>query len=289
MNVEDWLELSNTTHVLHLRDMDLKTLPDLPPALEQLWCEHNDLTKLPELPPTLTMLFCDHNRLTSLPSLPNRLQILECSENPLTALPPLPDSLTNLLCDNTQLTSLPPLPPNLSVLWCSENQLTRLELPNHLDTLDCSVNLLTSLPPLPKTIRKLDCRNNPITTLPFLPDSLMEFDAFQTPLQEPFRSLYEQFLDDDDIEQFKRSVNYYLSEQARKANVRRTARNLRSFHLHAKHDLGNLPSNLRLHVGRIVSGQTGPTTRNQLAKLQLEHNMYGPRKQRKTRKHTQKN
>lgn len=120
---------------LDLSDLDL-TEVYIPPAMSSLKgldVTGNRLSSLPELPPTLVELFCNHNRLTTLPE--------------------LPDALARLDCFNNHLVTLPVLPPNLVMLYCYQNQLTLLPvLPLNLKSLHCSDNMLTSLPDIPATV-----------------------------------------------------------------------------------------------------------------------------------------
>jgi Leucine-rich repeat (LRR) protein len=72
---------------LHLCNLYLTSLPDLPDTLTDLYCYNNQLTVLPELPDTLTQLICFYNQLTVLPELPDTLTHLYCYNNQLTVLP----------------------------------------------------------------------------------------------------------------------------------------------------------------------------------------------------------
>ena len=121
----------------------------------------------------LEILDCSDNQLKSLPELPESLTELYCGYNQLISLPELPESLTELYCYNNQLISLPNLQKNLIILWCSNNQLISLpELPENLEELQCYNNLLTSLPDLQKSLNYLACSDNQITSITELPNSL---------------------------------------------------------------------------------------------------------------------
>ena len=104
--------------------------------LEILDCSDNQLKSLPELPESLTELYCYNNQLISLPNLQKNLIILWCSNNQLISLPELPENLEELQCYNNLLTSLPDLQKSLNYLACSDNQITSItELPNSLYSL----------------------------------------------------------------------------------------------------------------------------------------------------------
>jgi len=77
----------------------LRSLSDLYPYLQSLYCDNNQLTSLPRLHSNLDTLVCDENLLTALPQLPEGLKTLTCSNNKLRALPVLPESLEEIVCD----------------------------------------------------------------------------------------------------------------------------------------------------------------------------------------------
>lgn len=150
-------------------EFDFRSITDLDLAF-------NRLVELPELPPNLERLFCDHNRLRSLPLLPPKLISLRCNNNNLVELSPLPNSLLSIDCNNNQLTVLPALPNKLRMLSCSGNPITRL-------------------PKLPETLEVLDIMFTHITVLPFLPERLIDLRIYGSLarttvfLQEPYHSI----------------------------------------------------------------------------------------------------
>jgi len=101
--------------------------------LISLECDNNQLTllstslypdflrSLTDLYPYLQRLYCSGNQLTSLPRLPPNIVIIECDNNLLTALPELPESLNFLICNNNRLRVLPELPPDLQEIECNGN------------------------------------------------------------------------------------------------------------------------------------------------------------------------
>jgi len=160
--------------ILQITQLNLTSLPDLPPTLRELHCSDNRLTVLPVLPPTLRRLICGGNLLTVLPELPPTLETLTCAVNKLTVLPALPPTLVDLRCYENELTVLPELPPTLQSLYCGENKLTVLPaLPPTLKDLNCRLNNLTVLPELPPTLETLTCASNKLTVLPALPPALI--------------------------------------------------------------------------------------------------------------------
>ncbi|HCS3348986.1 TPA: E3 ubiquitin--protein ligase, partial [Shigella flexneri] len=82
---------------LNLSLLRLRSLPYLPPHIQELNISSNELRSLPELPPSLTVLKASDNRLSRLPALPPHLVALDVSLNRvLTCLPSLPSSLQSL-------------------------------------------------------------------------------------------------------------------------------------------------------------------------------------------------
>jgi Leucine-rich repeat (LRR) protein len=150
-------------------EFDFRSITDLDLAF-------NRLVELPELPPNLKRLFCNHNRLRTLPLLPPKLISLRCNNNNLVELAPLPNSLLSIDCNNNQLTVLPALPNKLRMLICSNNPITRL-------------------PKLPETLEVLEIMFTHITVLPFLPEKLMDLRIYDSLgrttifLQEPYHSI----------------------------------------------------------------------------------------------------
>jgi Leucine-rich repeat (LRR) protein len=119
---------------LNVSNNNLKEMPDLPiQNLNSLDCSHNKLTaistvvenplfrSLSDLYPYLQSLYCDNNNLTSLPRLTPSLDTLECDHNLLTVLPKLPEGLKVLKCNNNKLKVLPELPQNLEEIVCEGN------------------------------------------------------------------------------------------------------------------------------------------------------------------------
>jgi hypothetical protein len=223
------------------------------------------LTVLPDIPGNTTELLCGNNELTELPPLPRTLIRLGCSKNKLEKLPELPPTLEALDCKNNELTTLPVLPPTLTHLWCSNNQLTALpNLPPSLSVLSCENNQLTSLPDLPPRLSRFVCTNNRFP--PALQDILDQYRY--------------------DLPQLIISVNHYNTyHRLRKAG--QTYRNLGNLGRSMPHEYQNSLG----HVGYIATGHK-PTGNLQktFENLKRDHNTYGPRKQRKTRrKQTRKN
>ena len=165
--------------------------------ITKLNVSYTNRTSLPEnLPQSLRYFYSPYNKLTSLPdNLPQRLQDLYCSDNQLTSLPDkLPQNLYVLDCSYNQLTSLPDkLPQSLQKLYCYDNQLTSLpdNLPQSLQILGCYDNRLISLPDiLPQSLEELYCSNNQLTILPDLPNSLIDIDLFDNPLQANYPDIF---------------------------------------------------------------------------------------------------
>ena len=128
---------------LHVSNLEIHSLPELPKDLKILECHNTQITSLPVLPDGLLHLYCDNTQITSLPELPDGLLNLYCDNTQITSIPKLPGTLRQLLCDNTQITSLPELPDSLQLLWCSNTQITTLpELPDTLQSIACEKNPL---------------------------------------------------------------------------------------------------------------------------------------------------
>lgn len=164
MELHTKIQESLRTGRLDVSDMNLTSLPALPPFLTHLNCHNNKLTHLPALPTTLIELGCAYNSLEELPPLPEGLDILFCSENKLRSLPKLPKSLKQLYCSYNCLKNLPEL-PKLTQLYCSDNTLAYLpKLEEDLIYLAIENNALTTLPPLPKSLTNMYSNNNPWNT-----------------------------------------------------------------------------------------------------------------------------
>ncbi|EGT7703368.1 E3 ubiquitin--protein ligase, partial [Shigella flexneri] len=159
---------------LNLSLLRLRSLPYLPPHIQELNISSNELRSLPELPPSLTVLKASDNRLSRLPALPPHLVALDVSLNRvLTCLPSLPSSLQSLSALLNSLETLPDLPPALQKLSVGNNQLTALpELPCELQELSAFDNRLQELPPLPQNLRLLNVGENQLHRLPELPQRL---------------------------------------------------------------------------------------------------------------------
>jgi len=69
------------------------------------------------------------------------------------------------------------------------------------------------------------------------------------------------------------SVDHWLD----KTLIQKKARNLQSLRRSERYGLGNLPNNVRTHIGKIVAGKVGPNLQSQID--QLKGNYYGPRRQ----------
>jgi hypothetical protein len=74
----------------------LRSLPELPYTLIELYCGNNQLITLPELP-NIRDLYCNGNQLRVLPKLPETLELLICYSNQLRVLPELPASLISII------------------------------------------------------------------------------------------------------------------------------------------------------------------------------------------------
>jgi Leucine-rich repeat (LRR) protein len=149
--------------ILSVTDLNITSLPELPPTVKHLWCYRVPLTSLPKLPSNLIRLDCSGTNITSLPELPSSLMHLSCSHTSLKGLPVLPSGLRTLGCTSTSITSLPELPPTLVELWCNNTPLTRLpELPSGLQLLYCNCTQITELPELPPSLENLYTINTPL-------------------------------------------------------------------------------------------------------------------------------
>ncbi|HCM1955098.1 TPA: acetyltransferase [Salmonella enterica subsp. salamae serovar 9,46:z4,z24:z39:z42] len=165
--------LAKQESTLDLSELNLSSLPDLPPLIKTLRVNDNHLSSLPDLPESLQILICSFNPLEQLPPLPYSLKELTCSACHLKNLPALPDALEELSCSGNSLEELPVLPVSMRYLTCTNNSLRSLPaLPESLRTLICSMNPLPKLPDLPDSLSLLHCSECQLVTLPDLPDSL---------------------------------------------------------------------------------------------------------------------
>lgn len=154
--------LPRNLRFLDARNLQLETLPHLPPTLIILHLSGNKkLKSLPTLPPLLEQLMIDDTGITELPILPFYLERLEVQNSQITALPELPSRLTALMCYNTSLQALPKLPASLRFLNCAETQITALPtLPTGLSSLACGSCKLRVLPRL-HFLLTVQCLSNP--------------------------------------------------------------------------------------------------------------------------------
>ena len=189
------------------------------------------------------------------------------------------------MCSTNKLTALPNLPAGLTTLWCSTNQLTALpNLPAGLTRLVCSNNQLTSLPDLPAGLTELICSENQLTALPVLPAGLIRLVCDFNPFPEELQRILNRYR--GNTPQLIISVKHYTAEQRRRKNIRYAGRTYRNMSLSAPYRHQNVLS----HIGHIATGHK-PTGNLQktLRNLKRNHNSYGPRKQRKTKKRVRKN
>ncbi|EON2369360.1 T3SS effector E3 ubiquitin-protein ligase IpaH1.4, partial [Shigella flexneri] len=159
--------LQNQEAELNLSELDLKTLPDLPPQITTLEIRKNQLTHLPDLPPMLKVIHAQFNQLESLPALPETLEELNAGDNKIKELPFLPENLTHLRVHNNRLHILPLLPPELKLLVVSGNRLDSIPpFPDKLEGLALANNFIEQLPELPFSMNRAVLMNNNLTTLP---------------------------------------------------------------------------------------------------------------------------
>ncbi|HAU3361647.1 TPA: acetyltransferase [Salmonella enterica subsp. salamae] len=183
LNLSSLPDLPPLIKTLHVNDNHLSSLPDLPELLQILICSFNPLEQLPPLPYSLKELTCSACHLKNLPALPNALEELSCSWNSLEELPVLPVSMRYLTCTNNSLRSLPALPESLRTLICSDNPLSALpDLPGALCVLHCSGCQLETLPNLPDSLNTLICPRNQLREIPPLPVDLDELNYLENPL-----------------------------------------------------------------------------------------------------------
>ena len=102
---------------LSCQNLNLYSLPPLPPHLKTLDCARNPIANLPGLPGTLEMLNCNKTSITTLSGLPATLLELMCDSNNVATLPALPVSLRKLSIIGTTINCLPKLPASLQYLY----------------------------------------------------------------------------------------------------------------------------------------------------------------------------
>lgn len=81
----------------------------------------------------------------------------------------------------------------------------------------------------------------------------------------------------NNLEQMLQSIDHLIE----KKQIRKAAKNLKTLKATGKHGFANLPNNVRLHTGSLLSGKVGPNLQSQID--QLKGNYYGPRKQTRKR------
>lgn len=174
----DGIQFFTDLDSLNIYNLNLSTLPELPPSLTKLICESTSISNITKLPDGLTFLDCSDNNLSTLPELPSGLKYLDCSNNNISILPEFPEDLTKFYCTSNSIINLNELPVNLTKLDISFNRIITLpNLPVGLTYIDCSNNNISNLPELPDGLKYLYCSDNNITTLPDLPINLTKLDV----------------------------------------------------------------------------------------------------------------
>ncbi|MFN0200955.1 MAG: T9SS type A sorting domain-containing protein [Bacteroidia bacterium] len=137
----------------------IPTIPPLPSTLRDFRCHNNlQITSLPTMPPLLRILEMQNCNIPVLPALPNGLQALQASNNNITNFPAvLPDSLSSLICDSCNISSLTSIPTKLYLLSCNNNiNLSCLPLlPLAMDYITVSGTSITCLPNIPLNLSTL--------------------------------------------------------------------------------------------------------------------------------------
>jgi len=214
------------------------------------------------------MLLLSDLGLTELPELPERVDILVISNNRLTRLPRLPEGLIDLDCHNNQLTELPELPPTLRSLECQVNPLTTLPLlPPSLERLVCNNTRITSLPEL-RNLKLVIASNTLISVVPRIPQSLNFLSLDNTPLEEPYATLYRQARQSGDRKGKFIDLNYWRRVQT----IKNQGRNLLGLELARPQPDAGLPAttealgmaNVVSGIASFLSGKQGPLKAQQL-------------------------
>lgn len=186
------LEYLNCSH-----NLQLDSLPELPPKLRELNCGSCHLSNIPRLPDSLRSLTCVANNFVKpyfyLPW-PPYLRFLDCTYSDIDTMPALPSILDTLICNSMSLLrDLPLMPDSLIYFECQDDSLSQIPYARNLRHLDCSNNhcLLNNLSSslsdslrvlycyfshvqgklvIPAALKILYCENNAIDTL-ILPPS----------------------------------------------------------------------------------------------------------------------
>ena len=82
----------------------------------------------------------------------------------------------------------------------------------------------------------------------------------------------------NDLEQMLQSFDHLIETK----QIRKAAQNLKTLKATGKHGFANLPNDVRLHIGSLLSGKVGPNLQSHID--QLKGNYYGPQKHTRKRR-----
>lgn len=235
-------------------------LPALHRGLKYLDARDLQLETLPPLPPTLIVLFLSGNKkLKSLPPLPNSLEELLIDDTGITELPPLPPNLERLEVQGSQITSLPELPLRLRTLMCYNTQIAELpSLPSYMRTLGCGSTLITEMPTLPPYLWLLGCGSCRLRALPRLPKGVV-LRCLPNPWNPAFAKIFQPLGYEGATLEYNAAVNRYHDIQDIKAKARDVVNTNATLARAWPEDVANV-------IGSYFSGQT-TTLKNQIDQL----------------------
>ncbi len=147
-------------------DLDLTSLPQYYPNLEELYCVGNNLIEIPQYP-KLKKLYCNNNNITHLNEYPFLVE-LNCNKNSISQINDYP-RLDTLICSRNQIVSIGKC-PLVTVIDCRFNNITKLDISEYpqLISLHCQVNKIDHIGDHPY-LTHINCIYNEIRTLGDLP------------------------------------------------------------------------------------------------------------------------
>jgi hypothetical protein len=180
--IQRWIDRKRTNSWLDLSNLDLDTLPELPPNVRRLNLACNNLTSLAGLPRDLRKLYlCGNTELTMIshnfpPSLIH-LDLRGCWS--IESIDELPNTIKYLdITSCSSIYEIHKFPNELRI--CYANYMHGLQQihswPSSLQVFTFSETRVTVLPEFPTSLLLFESIMNPLTTIPKLPSKLRVLD-----------------------------------------------------------------------------------------------------------------
>jgi len=173
--VSVWLDRKDTNVEFDMFNMEIHTLPPLPPTMKRLKLGGPHLVYIPSgaLPAQLEELVCTYTgSLRRFPPMPNSLVSIIVPHTQITSLPKLPVTIKHIVADSTKIRTLPDLYTGLETLCINDTPIRAFKknrLPESLLRLEIIGTKITTLPILPPKLHTLIISRTDISILPELP------------------------------------------------------------------------------------------------------------------------